>query len=124
MIVNVLLKPEVVGGSIKIKDQLRTNFKLIASVIWMAFIKYIRTVCKAKDPENDDEFLMKNGRKYRKAPTDVISEELFDDRDLSHIFQREKKWFTTVCIRIAKFLETFINLTKNSDKVKKAQEAS
>ena len=122
LVINVLLNPQSLAQNITLKEKAVKNLKIIASVIWLAFLKYIRTVCRAIDPENDDEFKLKNGKKYRKAPTDTISEELFDQRDLSHIFQREKKWFNHTCIRIAKFLENYIELTEKFDEVKRIQE--
>ena len=95
---------------------------MIASLIWHAALKYLKTYVKATDPENNDDFVMKRGKKYRKKPTDIISEDLFDERDLMHVFQREKKWFGILAVKIGKFLKNITEMCPRHAEIKKLQE--
>lgn len=118
----ICLHPEDIGMKIKINEQTKKNFKIIASIIWQAFLKYIKTAAKAIDPENDNDFTEKNGRKYPKKPTDIISEDLFTQRDLMHIYQRELIWMGQMSLEIGKSLKNFVDLIEKKEEVKKIQE--
>lgn len=114
----ILLKPSGKGEYIKV------NYKIIASIIWQAFMIYIKAQAKTTDPSKNDDFILKNGVKYPKKTNDIVSEDLFDHRDLMHIFQREKKWMDLITLKVGRFLKTFVELCDKHLEVKKAQEAT
>jgi hypothetical protein len=95
----ILMKPKDIGVGVTITKSCEINFKIIASIIWQATLKYLKTYVKCIDPENDIEFTVKKGKNYPKKPTDIISEELYDERDLMHILQRERKWFGLIAVK-------------------------
>lgn len=43
LIGTILLKPQSVGVNVKISQVAMKNFKIVASIIWQAFLKYIKT---------------------------------------------------------------------------------
>lgn len=106
----IMLKPQSIGVNVKIKDLTLTNFKVVASIVWHAFLQYIKLHAKPLDPEDANDFIMKKGVKYRKKPTDLISEDLFDERDLSHVFNRDKKWLGILSVKLGKFTKAAVAL--------------
>ena len=129
---SILMNPKQIGVGVAVSKTWEINLKIIASIIWQAALKYLKTYVKSIDPENDEDFTIRKGIKYPKKPTDIISEDMYDERDLMHVFQREKKWFGIIAVKIGRyfvssliyrFLKNVVDLCPKYEEVKKLQES-
>lgn len=44
---------------------------------------------------------------------------MYDERDLMHVFQREKKWFGIIAVKIGRFLKNVVELLPKNEEAKK-----